>query len=163
MLYLLFTVDIPVPESTSIITATFADDTAVLATSEHLETATSMLQAATSDQWEKISPSQLCSMTTFIPANLNWESTYSSFNTRQDLDIFLDQRLNYQTHVKAKWIELNLRLRKLYWIFGHRSQLSLANKYLWYYGLQLWDCSADSNREVIQRFQNRVLGYIILV
>ena len=52
------------------------------------------------------------------------------------------------------------------WLIGRRSKLSLHNKLLlykqiirpvWTYGIQLWDCSSDSNLEIIQIFQNKIL------
>lgn len=49
---------------------------------------------------------------------------------------------------------------------GRRSKLSIQNKLalynqvlkpVWTYGAQLWGCTARSNREILQRFQNTVL------
>jgi hypothetical protein len=34
-------------------------------------------------------------------------------------------------------------------------------KPVWAYGVQLWGCTSQSNRNVIQRFQNRVLRGIV--
>jgi hypothetical protein len=54
----------------------------------------------------------------------------------------------------------------MYWLLGRNSELSVHNKQtlykqvirpLWSYGIQLWGCASDSNIEVIQRYQNKVL------
>jgi hypothetical protein len=57
----------------------------------------------------------------------------------------------------------------MYWIIGHKSQLSLANKLLvykailkpmWTYGIQLWETASNSNIEILKRFQSKVLRII---
>jgi hypothetical protein len=51
-----------------------------------------------------------------------------------------------------------------------RTELSVHNKLTLYkqvirpvrsYGIQLWGCAIDSNIQVIQRYQNKVLKYIV--
>jgi hypothetical protein len=58
----------------------------------------------------------------------------------------------------------------MYWLLGRNSTLSLHNKLLlykqilmpvWTYGLQLWGCAKQSNIQIIQRFQNKVLRNIV--
>lgn len=58
---------------------------------------------------------------------------------------------------------------KLYWLIGSKSQLSLNNKLLiyktilkpiWTYGIQLWGSASNSNLEILQRFQSKVLRAI---
>ena len=53
---------------------------------------------------------------------------------------------------------------------GRYSALSVYNKLMlyqqilkpvWTYGIQLWGCASQSNRNIIQRFQNRVLQGIV--
>ena len=34
-------------------------------------------------------------------------------------------------------------------------------KHLWSYGIQLWGCTKESNTDIIQRFQNKVLRNIV--
>ena len=72
-------------------------------------------------------------------------------------------------HVSAKRKQLDLKLRKLYCIIGWKSQLSLANKLLfykviqkpiWTYGVQLWGSASNSNLEILERFQSKVLRII---
>jgi len=52
----------------------------------------------------------------------------------------------------------------MYWLLGSKSQLSIENKLLlykailkpiWTYGIQLWGIAANSNMEIIQRFQKK--------
>ena len=66
-------------------------------------------------------------------------------------------------------IFLNSKFRKYYWLLGRHSKLSLENKRLvyltvfkaiWTYGLPVWGTTKDCHREVIQRFQNKVLRAI---
>jgi len=64
---------------------------------------------------------------------------------------------------------LDLKLRNLHWIIGRKSQLSLENKPLvykvilkpvWTYGIQLWGAASNSNLEILERFQSKVLRTI---
>jgi hypothetical protein len=58
----------------------------------------------------------------------------------------------------------------MYWLIGRNSSLSIHNKLLlykqilkpfWTYGIQLWGCTKQSNVDIIQRFQNKVLRNIV--
>jgi hypothetical protein len=58
----------------------------------------------------------------------------------------------------------------MYWILGRNSQLSADNKLLvykailkpvWLYGCQLWGTASISNIERIERFQSKVLRFIV--
>lgn len=61
------------------------------------------------------------------------------------------------------------QLSKMYWLIDHRSELTLNNKVLyksilkpiWTYGNQLWSTAANSNVEILQRFQSETLHLII--
>jgi hypothetical protein len=44
------------------------------------------------------------------------------------LGIHMDQELTWPKHISTKRKQLCLKLRKLYWIIGRKSQLSLENK-----------------------------------
>jgi hypothetical protein len=46
------------------------------------------------------------------------------------LGIHLDRKLTWRKHISTKRKQLDLKLRKLYWIIGRKSQLSLENKLL---------------------------------
>jgi uncharacterized protein YeeX (DUF496 family) len=59
----------------------------------------------------------------------------------------------------------------MYWLLGRNSKLSVHNKLTLYkqvirpvfsYGIQLWGCASDSNIQVIQCYQNRVLRCIVV-
>jgi len=71
---------------------------------------------------------------------------------------------------KIKQEELTLKYRKMYRLMGRYAALSVYNKLMlyqqvlkpvWTYGIQLWGCTSQSNRNIIQRFQNRVFRGIV--
>ena len=180
ILYLLYINDVPKTSNCTI--ATFADDTAVLATGNSIEESTVKLQR-TADN--------IATWTRKWRIKLNEEkSTYINFtnkkidqrpifingvritpaNTAKYLGMTLDTKLRWKVHIKKKQEELQLKFRKMYWLLGRRSELSIHNKLLlykqvlrpvWTYGVQLWGCSKKSNIDVIQRYQNKVLRYIV--
>jgi hypothetical protein len=62
------------------------------------------------------------------------------------------------------------KFRKMYWLLGRNSELSIYNKLIlykqvlrpvWSYGIQLWGWASNSNIQVIQRFQNKELKCIV--
>ena len=82
----------------------------------------------------------------------------------------LDAKLRWKAHVKKKREELGLKYEKLHWLMGRRSALSIHNKLMlykqilkpvWTYGIQLWGCTKQSNSDIIQLFQNKVLRNIV--
>ena len=59
---------------------------------------------------------------------------------------------------------MDLKLRKMYWLVGRKSQLSLYNKLIiykvikrpvWTYGIQLWGAGCNLHLDIIQRFQSK--------
>jgi len=85
------------------------------------------------------------------------------------LGIHLDRHLTWRKYITTKRKQLDLKLRNLYWIIGCKSQLSLENKLLvytvilkpvWTYGVQLWGTASNSNLEILERFQSKVLRII---
>jgi hypothetical protein len=71
--------------------------------------------------------------------------------------------------VTAKRKQLDLKAREIKWIIGSHSPLSLENKILiyktilkpvWTYGIELWGCASNSNIEIIQRYQSKLLRLI---
>jgi len=85
------------------------------------------------------------------------------------LGIHLDRRLTWRKHINTKRQQLDLKLRNLNWIIGRKSQLSFENKFLvykvilkpvWTYGIQLWGTASNSNIEILERIQSKVLGII---
>jgi hypothetical protein len=72
--------------------------------------------------------------------------------------------------IRKKHDELDIKFRKMYWLLGRNSELSIHNKLIlykqvirpvWSYGIQLWGCNSDPNIDVIQRYQNEVLKCIV--
>jgi len=85
------------------------------------------------------------------------------------LDTHLDRTLTWRKYITTKRKQLDLKLRNLGWIIGRKSQLSLENKLLvykiilkpvWTYGIQLWGTASNSNLEILELFQSKVLHII---
>jgi hypothetical protein len=179
ILYLLFTADLPTSES--LITGTFADDTAILATHRDPKIASQILQKGLNDisdwlkKWRiKANETKSVNVTFTLrrgscpPVTLNNIAVPQADHVRY-LGLHLDKRLTWQKHIFTKRKQLGIQTRKLYWLIGRKSQLSLENKILlykailkpiWTYGIQLWGTASHSNIEIIQRFQNKVLRMI---
>lgn len=48
----------------------------------------------------------------------------------------MDAKLNWREHINKKRKQIDLRVRKLYWLLGKKSQMPLENKIpLWTYGI----------------------------
>jgi hypothetical protein len=82
----------------------------------------------------------------------------------------LDAMLRWKEHFKKKYDGLNIKFRKMYSLHGRNSELSVHNKIIlykqvirpvWSYGIQLWGCASDSNIQVLQRYQKKVLKCIV--
>lgn len=180
VLYLLYTHDIPQTPGT--LTATFADDTAILAVSDNIENATSKLQGALNNihNWTKrwrIKLNETKSIhinftnrkVQYLPITIN-NNSIPHANTAKYLGMTLDTKLRWKVHVKKKKEQLNLKYKSMYWMLGRRSGLTVQNKVLiyqqvlkpiWTYGIQLWGCTKKSNRECLEVFQNKVLRSIV--
>lgn len=85
------------------------------------------------------------------------------------LGLHLDSKLTWKTHINAKRCQLNLKVKKMYWLLKRNSQLSLENKItiyksilrpVWTYGIELWGCSKPSNTKILQTFQSKTLRMI---
>ena len=82
----------------------------------------------------------------------------------------LDAKLHWREHVKKKKSELDIKYRKINWLIGRNSTLSIHNKIMiykqilkpvWLYGIQIWGCAKNDVIRVIQTFQNKVLRNIV--
>jgi len=163
-------------------TATYADDTAILASHHNPITASTNLQQHP-NQFEKWLKRWR------IKANEN-KSTHITFSLKHEtcpavtlngqhithretakyLGIHLDRRPTWQKHIFTKRKQLGLQLHCMYWIIGRKSKLSLENKILiyktnlkpiWTYGIPFCGRASNSNIEILQRFQNKVLRSIV--
>ncbi|CAK9827570.1 Probable RNA-directed DNA polymerase from transposon BS [Anthophora retusa] len=179
ILYQIYTVDLP--QNEGVITGTFADDTAAMAIHEDPNTAAKLLQenlceiSKWAQKWKlKINASKSAHIVfTYrrvpeVPIIMNGE-TIPTTNEVKYLGMHLDKRLTWKPHLTAKRKQIDLKLRNMYWLIGYRSPLSLFNKLLlykatlipiWTYGIQLWGCAKQSNINIIQRVQNKILRTI---
>ena len=91
-----------------------------------------------------------------IPVTINQKVPYA--NTAKYLGMTLDAKLRWKAHVKKKREEMDQRYKRMYWLIGRNSSLSLHNKFLlhkqilkpiWTYGIQLWGCTKQSNIDII--------------
>jgi hypothetical protein len=82
------------------------------------------------------------------------------------LQLHLNKKLKWQTHIKAKRRQLELKVRNMNWLINKKSQLSLENKItiykaitkpVWTYGIELLGCSKPSNTKILQTFQSKTL------
>jgi hypothetical protein len=178
-LYLLYTADIPTPDSTTV--AMFADDTAILATHQNYNIAVSILQTTVdkvlkwSNTWKiKLNENKSTRVDfTLRPHNYEPVTLENQIIPLADsaryLGVHLDSKRNWQIHLRKKRDQVKAQIRKLYWLIGYHSTLSLENKRriynviikpAWTYGIQLWGTAAMSNRLIIQRVQNKALRII---
>lgn len=180
ILYLIYTSDLPTTSTT--LTATFADDTAIMASSRSLNNSTLQLQQHLNqvqtwlNKWRiKVNESK-SSHITFTLRQGTASSVYLNnkeipqTDTVKYLGMHLDRRLTWKSHVWKKRKQLNLKLNKMYWLLGNKSKLSVENKILiyktilkpvWTYGIQLWGSAATSSIEILERFQSKVLRAIV--
>lgn len=178
-LYSIFTADLPGTEE--VITATYADDTACLASDADPDKASQKLQVQLNkiDSWLqrwRIKPSVAKSIhITFTlrkgdcPPVCMDNKPLPTDNTVRYLGLHLDRRLTWAKHIKVKKKEATIQFQALSWLIGRQSPLSLHNKLLvyktiikpiWTYGIELWGSSSNSNIEILQRFQNIALRTI---
>lgn len=180
ILYTLFTADIPtIP---GVMMATYADDTALLSSHEDVMVASATLQNGLNElstwfnKWRvRVNETKSVHVTFSLrrdhcpPVVLN-NVILPQTESVKYLGIHLDKRLNWRTHIWTKRQQLNLKLRNLEWLIGNKSKLSIENKLLlykiflkpiWTYGIQLWGTASNSNIEIIQRFQSKLIRKIV--
>jgi len=181
-LYLLYTHDIPIPKLASNKLATFADDTAVMAVGENSKESTKKLQGIINQiqKWTKRWRIKLNESKSVHVDFTNKKTEYCAVYINKQaipyaiiakyLGITLDTKVRWKAHVKQKREELGIKYRKMYWLMGRHSHLSIYNKILlykqilksnWTYEVQLWGCTKQSNSALIQHFQNMVLRSIV--
>jgi hypothetical protein len=176
----IFTADLPESEQT--LTATYADDTAILASHEDPKVDASKVQTHLYrleqwlQQWRICANESKSTHVTFtlrreecLPVHLNGRPIPQSDKPKY-LGLHLDRRLTWRTHIHAKRKQLEPSFKRMYWIIGRHSQMSIKNKLLlyktllrpiWTYGIPLWGMASQSNIAILQRFQNKVLRTIV--
>ena len=179
VLYTLFTADLPLDNNTS--TATFADDTVIMATSENLVTSSNKLQNNIIllenwlSKWRiKANASKSVQVTFTLrkdscpPVVLNNNQLPQADHAKY-LGIYLEKLETWQKHIFTKRKQLGLKQTSLFWLIGTYSSLALQNKVLiykaiikpiWSYGIQLWGTAAKTNIDILQRFQSKILRLI---
>jgi len=177
---IVITADLPETEQT--MTATYADDIVILASHHNSITASSNLQHHFHqfDTWLKrwlikANENKSIHITFFLKREtcsaviLNGQHIPQR-ETAKYLGIYLDRRLKWQKHNFTKRKQLGLQLHRMYWIIGRKSKLTLENKLLtnktilkpiWTYDFLLWGTASNSNIEILQRFQNKVIRSIV--
>jgi len=83
--------------------------------------------------------------------------------------VHLDRRLTWHRHIKTKRTPLKLKASRLHWLINARCPLSLEYKVLlynsvlkpiWMYSSQLWGNASNSNIDIVQRAQSKILRTI---
>ncbi|KAL4132531.1 hypothetical protein QTP88_009665 [Uroleucon formosanum] len=176
-LYNIYTADIPQTPNTLL--ATFADDTALLSTSDDISIAAHNLQHHTSliEAWcknwlIKINESK-STQVTFTLRHGNCPSIKLNnvnipvSNETKYLGIILDKRLTWGPHLKNKIKIANSRLHIFRPLLISKLKLKLkillyktVIRPLWSYGIQVWGPAKPSNIRPIQSFQNITLRII---
>lgn len=152
---MIFTADIPTTRLTTV--ATYADDTAIIASHTNPQRASPNLQANLNkiEEWLqkwKIKANETKSThmaftlrrKTCPPVNLNNKQLAETDSTKY-LGIHLDMRLTRGKYIFTKKKQIRLKLQQMFWMVGRQSRLSLKNKLLiyttivkpiWTYGIQ---------------------------
>ena len=180
VLYLLYTADFPT--ETNITTAIYADDTAALSTNTNANMASDELQKYVDKiyRWYKLWRIKVNeSKSTHVTFTLRRETCPNiqingiqipQSNHVKYLGLHLDRRLTWREHIWTKRKQLNLKIRKMFWLMGRKSRLSLESKLIlykcvikpiWTYGIQLWGKASKTNLEIIERFQSKCLRDIV--
>ena len=124
--------------------ATNADDTAILSSNESPITASELVQNELNlvenwlKKWNvKVNTEKSVHITFTLrkndcpPVSLNGANIPISNNVKY-LGLHLDRRLTWKEHIKKKREHLNIKTRRMYWLLGPRSELSLENKVILY-------------------------------
>jgi hypothetical protein len=145
VLYLIFTADLPQTNDTLI--AKFAYDTAILTSDLDPRRASEKLQnhLNTINRW--LHQWKICVNTTKsvqitfttkrsrcpqvnISNNVIWVK-----NEVKYLGLYLDEKLTWKPHIKAKRRQLDLKIKNMYWLLNRKSKLSMETQKYWVFGL----------------------------
>lgn len=180
ILYTLFTANIPTTSKTK--TYTFADDTAIIATSANPTEAVTYLQQHINlfETWMKekrikANPTK-CSHMTFtlnrqnIPNIFLNNITIPQVTQVRYLGLHLDSKLKWNHHIKTKIKQIKLRRQQIPWLVTRKSKLTPENKLLlykvifkpiWTYGIQLWGMAAKSHISKLEALQHIILRTVV--
>jgi hypothetical protein len=133
--YLLYINDVPTTSNSTM--ATFADDTAVMAKGETVDISIRKLQSAVNKdaiwtrKWRiKLNESKSVHID-FTNNKIKQQPAFINgtkvpyANTAKYLVMTLDAKLRWKEHIKKKRDELNIKFRKMYWLLGRSSELSV--------------------------------------
>lgn len=145
VLYTLYTADLPTTEQTT--TATYADDTAIIASHSNPTLASDLVQENLYGiqlwlkKWRiRINETKSVHITftlrkqTCAPVSINGIQIPQSDSVKY-LGMHLDSKLNWKHHIWQKRKQLGLQLRKHYWLLGPNFKLSLNSKVIIYKGI----------------------------
>ncbi|KAL4136280.1 hypothetical protein QTP88_007828 [Uroleucon formosanum] len=176
-LFNIYTSDIPKVANTTI--ATYADDTAILASNTDLTLASSALQNhldlinSWATQWRiKINPEKSYNVifslrkNDFPPLQLQGVDIPKTSQVKY-LGLILDKRLTWGPHLKSKRKTLNNRLHLLRPILKSKMSIHIKSvlyksllRPIWAYGMQIWGCAKPSQIRSIHAFQSISLQLI---
>lgn len=142
ILYTIFTSDMPI--SNDVTLATYADDTAILASNQSPSVASNMVQ-------QQLDLTEVWLKKWNIKVNAD-KSSHVTYTLRKEecspvflngvkipeakcvkyLGLHIDRRLTWKEHIKSKRKQLKLKTQKMYWLLGPKSELALENKVLLY-------------------------------
>jgi len=175
-LYTWYTADLP--QSNKTILSTFADDTAILTTDPDPTQTSANLQEHLLEiitwtrKWKlKINESKSSYISFALrqgqcPAVQMNHTNIPQTETVKYLGIHFKKRLTWKDRVLTKRKQLEHKTREIKWLIVRHSTLSLENKIIiyktvlkpvWTYGIELWGCVSNSNIEIIQRHQSKIL------
>jgi len=176
-LYMIYTADLP--QSNKTILSTFADDTAIFTTDPDPTQTSANLQehlieiVTWTRKWKLNINESKSSHITFAlrqgqcppPVQIN-QTHIPQTKTVKYLGIHFDKHLTWKDHVQTKRKQQEHKTREIQRLIGRHSRLSLENKIIiyktvlkpvWTYGIELWGCASNSNIEIIQRYQSKIL------
>ena len=177
-LFTIYTADLPT--LTEITTATFANDTALLALHSDPIVASSTLQRGLDimekwfHKWRfKINEYKSSHITFTLRKQSCPQVTINNIPIPNKdsviyLGMILDRRMTWKRHIIDKFKQLKLKFKKFYWLIDRRSNLSVQSKIMlykvilkpaWNYVIQLWGTANNFNIEIlkeeISKFSNR--------
>jgi hypothetical protein len=155
LLYLLFTANLPTSSETT--SATFTDDTEVLAVDNNQATTSSKLQSSllAIQNWHikwRVEANKFKFTTSHSP---HIEKCVPQAQDIKYQGLHLDRRLTWREHIFLKCKQLGITLTRMHWLRGHKSKLSTKNKILiyktilkpiWTYDIQPWGTTSISDR-----------------